>query len=793
MFRNYLMTTWRNIKKNPVFSAINLIGLSLGLAVCILILEYVEHERSYDSFHKGAKNMYWIQTKVKIASDSFYTPNIDYRLAYITKQVAPFIQSYVRIQKEDADAIIQNTASPSLKFAEAKFLFTDSNFFDFFSFHLLQGNKKEILRSPNSIVISQRMAEKYFGIQPAVGKILRYNNVFNFEVSGVAQNAPTNSTINYDFIAPISSLVAMNGYKPELPDNENSFTTYYLVNQNSDAGRLETTLQRLDKEKQTANGVVIRYMAIPITETHLNSSVGDASNIKYLKVFPFIAGLILLLALINYISLSTARATQRAKEIGVRKVIGASRIVIASQFFAESAILTAFSFLLGYILCLLIQPVFFQYLQIDIDHSFLFNPYLLFSCSGLFIVSVVIAASYPSVLLSAYKPILVLYGKFNKQSGGISIRKYFTVFQFAISSMMIICAIITGRQVQYFHLLDSGVNRNNIVMVPFAEKVGRHYPAFKSDNQRITDVQEVCAARYAMYKGYDISVIKPKTGNDLITFPLLSVDENFIKMLDLKWKFPPVNSLYFRQKNATVINEAAALKFGLGPDPVNKDMNGAFTVSGVLKDFNYESPKNKIGPLVLSIAKDADTAGIWAQGGGCFYAKIEAQANWKDVLLKMKAVYEKYDSDKPFEYYFMDDNFDTMFKTEERLSRIFSLFMVFTIFIACLGLFGFSAFMAVQRSKEIGIRKVLGATVSNIVVLLSKDFVRLVIISLVIAFPVAWWAMNNWLQDFTYRISIDWWVFAFTAIAAICIALFTIFGQAIQAALANPVNSLNAE
>jgi putative ABC transport system permease protein len=792
MFRNYLVTTWRNIKKNPVFSAINLIGLSLGLAVCMLILEYVEHERSYDSFHIGAKNMYWIQTKVKIASDSFYTPGIDYRLAYRTKQMAPFIISYIRIQKEDEDAIIQNTASPSLKFAEAKFLFADSNFFDFFSFRLLQGNKVEILKNPNSIVISQRMAEKYFGTQPSVGKILRYNNIFNFIVGGVAQNAPTNSTINYDFIAPISGLVAMNGYKPELPDNENSFTTYYLLNKNSDAGRLETILQQLDKEKQTANGVFIRYMAIPIIETHLNSSIGDMSNVKYLKVFPFIAGLILLLALINYISLSTARATQRAKEIGVRKVMGASRKVIASQFFAESAVLTAFSFLLGYILCLLIQPVFFRYLQIDIDHSFLFNSYLLLSYAGLFIVSVAIAASYPSVLLSAYKPVLVLYGKFNKQPGGISIRKYFTVFQFAISSMLIICAMIIGRQVQYFHLFDSGVNRNNIVMVPFTEKVGRHYPAFKNDNQRITDVQQVCAARYAMYKGYDISVIKPKKG-DLITYPLLTVDDNFIKMLDLKWKFPPTDSFYYRQKNAAVINEAAVLKFDLEPDPLNKDVNGAFTVSGVLKDFNYESPQNKIGPLVLSISKDADTAGIWAQGGGCFYAKIEAHANLKDVLQKMKTVYEKYDSDKPFEYYFMDDNFDTMFKAEERLSRIFSLFSCFTIFIACLGLFGLSAFMAVQRSKEIGIRKVLGATVSNIIVLLSKDFVRLVIISLVIAFPVAWWAMNNWLQGFAYRISVDWWVFAFTAIAAMCTAMFTIISQTIRAAIANPVNSLNRE
>ncbi len=793
MLRNYIIVVWRNLKRNPVFSVINISGLAIGLMVCMLILEYVKHENSYDSFHKNAGRIYWVETKVNLQNDSFFTSTIDYKLAAQANQQAPSIENFIRTRKEDADAIIQNTASPSLKFAETKFIFADSNFFSFFSFPLLQGSKEDVLKDPSSIVISKRAAEKYFGRTDPVGKFLRYNNSYSFIVSGVADNPPSNSSITYDFVAPASSLLAMKNEKGELPGDESGFTAYFLLKQPVDVAKLEASLQQLDKQRQTSTGVFIRYIAVPLTSTHLNASLADASNTKYLKVFPFVAGLILLLALINYMSLSTATATVRAREIGVRKVMGASRQTIATQFFAESALFTAISFLLGYIICQLMQPVFFHFLQIDIDHSFLYNPYMLLYFAVLFVISVVLAATYPSVLLSAYKPVMVLYGRFSKQAGAISVRKFFTVFQFTISVVLIICALVINRQVDFIQHTDTGVNRSNIVMVPFTQTVGKHYPAFKKANQSITAIEQVSAAQYGMYKGYDISVIKPKTGNGFITFPHLNVDENFIPMLGLKWKDAPSDPQYYVQKNATIINEAAAEKFALGKDAVNKSVEGAFTVTGVLKDFNYESLQTKIGPMVISFSKDNDSSGTWAQGGGCFFARIKPGANTAAVLQQMKAIYEKYDNDKPFEYFFMDETFDAIYKAEERLSKIFTVFTMFTLLIAGLGLFGLSTFIVVQRTKEIGIRKVLGATVANIAILLSKDFVKLVMIAIVIAFPIAWWAMHNWLQGFAYRINIGWEIFAVTAAAASIIALMTIGYRVVRAAVANPVKSLRAE
>ena len=804
MLRNYFVIAWRNLRRSPVFSFINISGLAIGLAVCMLILEYVEHENSYDKFHANADRICWIQAKLKLGGDSFNTSMIDYNLAIQAKQQSPVVEGFVRTRKEFTDAIVQNAASPSVKFAESKFLFADSNFFHFFSFKLLLGDKDKVLANPFSVVISQRTAEKYFGSQNPVGKILRYNNTDNFMVSGVAENAPSNSSINYDFIAPVAGYIAMKKAAGEHRYNNIDFTTYFLLKQSQDAAKLAATLQEIDrvqfeKEQQAHKGATMvgftaTYIATPLTTTHLNANFfGDSSNTKYLKVFPFVAGLILLLALINYMSLSTARATTRAKEIGVRKVMGAARKTIAMQFFAESAMLTAIAFVLGYLLCSLFQPVFFRFLQIDIDNSFLHNPYILLSFAGLFVISVLLAATYPSILLSAYKPVMVLYGRLSKQPGGLSVRKFFTVFQFTISVVLIICGLVIDRQMYFFRHTDTGVNRTNIVMVPFSEKVGKHFAAFKKDNLRLTAIQQTSVARYPMYKGYDIININDGPGSKYTSLVTLSVDENFIPMLGLKWENPPTDPFYYKGKNMDVINEAAVEKLGLGNNPVNKLVSNTFTVAGVLKDFNYQSLQGKIEALRLSVKKDDDTTSAWAQGGGCFFAKIKPMANTASVLQQMKGIYTQYDNDKPFEYHFMDDAFDAMYKAEDRLSKIFTAFTAFTLVIACLGLFGLSTFMAVQRTKEIGIRKVLGATVANITMLMSKDFIKLVVIAVVVASPVAWWAMHNWLQGFAYRINIGWWVFAVTGVLAVLIALATISYQAVRAALANPVKSLRSE
>jgi putative ABC transport system permease protein len=786
MLKNYFKIGWRNLVRNRVYSAINIIGLAVGLAVCMLIMLYVGHESGYDSFHANAKRIFWVQSKIKIGNDSLYILNTSYATGPLIKQNEPSVESFLRIKQGDRNTIIQNREVPSIKFSEENFLFADNNFFSFFSFKLLKGNKQQVLQNPFSVVISENAAEKYFGKQNPVGKIVRYNNSYDFVITGVAEKKPSNSSINYDFVASVSSMLSMLQEKNLITNEENAFSTYFLLKQPKDISRLDASLAKFNNDKQR------RYISMPLTDIHLNADT-DTSNTKYLKVFPFVAALILLLALINYMSLSTARSTTRAKEIGVRKVLGANRKIIAVQFFIESGMYTAIAFVIAYALCILFQPHFFNFLQIDIDSSFLYYPYMLLSFAGLFGFTVLLAATYPSFLLSAYKPVLVLYGKLSKQSGGISVRKFFTVFQFSISIILIIGSILIDKQMYFIRHTDTGVNRQNVVMMPFPAGVGKHYTAFRKEIQSLPGVQQLSVALHPLYKGYDIMGTKPENSNQMILLPMLAVDQNFISLLGLKWKTAPADSFFYLQKKTAILNETAVEKLNLGPNPINKKVDDQIEVAGVLKAFNYASLQNKIDALCLFVTKDADTASLWAKNGGCVFAKINPHTNIPSVIQQFKAIYEKFDNEKPFEYYFMDDAFDAMYKAENRLSKIFTAFTSFTLLIACLGLFGLATFMAVQRTKEIGIRKVLGASVGQVTSLLSKDFLKLVLIAFVIASPIAWWAIDKWLQNFAYRTPINWWVFALSGLAVLVVALLTVSFQAIKAAVANPVKSLRTE
>jgi len=796
MIKNYFKIAWRNLVRNKIYTAINITGLAIGLSVCMLIILYVEHETSYDKFHANADRIFWIQGKIKMGNDSVFMPEMSFPTASLASQNDPSVESYVRYMKPYKKPSIENALKPSLKFAEDKFLFADSNFFSFFSFKLLNGNKNKVLKNPFTVVISSNTAKKYFGENNPIGKTIKYDDKYNFTITGVAEKVPSNSSIQYDFIASIQSLASMDDYK-DLVESQRvqlgSFSTYFLLNNKRNVPKLEATLQQLGKN--TSNGDNNEtYFATPLTSTHLDANFGDNSNIKYLSIFPFIAALILLLALTNYISLSTARSTTRAKEIGVRKVMGASKKSISVQFFIESALYTTISFVLAYVLSTIFQPLFFNFLQINIDPSFLYNSHLLLSFAALFVITVLLASAYPSILLSAYKPVKVLYGKFSKQSGGLTVRKAFTVFQFSISVALIVCAIVIDKQMYFFRHTNTGVNKDNIIMIPFAPSIGKHYSAFRQETASLAGVQQTTVAHYPMYKGYDDFFFKPKNTNMSIAVPVFSVDENFIPMLGLHWKIKPDDSLFYQKQNQVIINEAAISKLNLNRDPLHEklSMSGQqVEIAGVLKDFNYESLHDKIGALSMFIG--SDTSSGWGMFGGCLFAKVNPHVNIPSLIKEMKKIYEKYDDINPFEYSFMDESYNAMYTAEDRLSKIFTVFTSFTIFIACLGLFGLATFMAEQRTKEIGIRKVLGASVSQVTSMLSKDFIKLVVLAVVIASPVAWWAMNKWLRNFVYRINISWWIFFIAGLLVFVIALITIIFKAIKAAIANPVDSLRSE
>lgn len=797
MIFNYLKIAWRNLVKQKLFSLINITGLAVGLAVCIMIMMYVTHEMSYDRFHTNADRIFNPHASIKIGGNAMNIAYMSYASAEIIKQRQPAVAAYMRTMAYFKPMVASNPASPDAKYAEKKLLFADPHFFNFFSFKLLSGHADDVLDKPFTVVLSQDMAKKYFGNENPIGKniTLRTDSVFTYQVTGVAENAPSNSSIEFNFVTSNLSLLAMKEaalYTGAKQISFGNFNVYLLLNHAADSPSLRRNLDLMAKKEKTFDDV--HYSLAPITDTHLKNNFGDASNIKYLRIFPLVAVLILLLALVNYMSLSTARATLRAKEVGVRKVAGASRKTIAAQFYTESALFATLSFVLGYLLCYAFKPWFLNVLQLKIDNSFLYSPTVLILLFSLLIITILIAGSYPSIVLSAFKPVTTLKGKMSKAAGGVTVRKIFTTLQFAISIALIICGIIIDRQLYFFRHADTGMNRENVIMVPVGSSFGKNYPAFKRDIQALGGIASTATSHYGMFQGYDMNSINGKTKDDVTMLAALAVDDHFINTLDLKWKFAPASNTQPGGKNKVVINEQAIGKLHLKPNPVGSYIESGdqkFEITGVLKNFNFSSLQSEIAPLGLFIAPD--TTSYWSKVGCNLFARIRPHTNLPTLINKMQGIYKKYDQNTPFNYTFMDDAFNQQYKAEDRLASIFSVFTYITVMLATLGLFGLAAFTIEQRTKEIGIRKVLGASLASINTLLSKDFLMLVMLAILIASPVAWWAMHKWLQDFAYRITIQWWMFAVAGLIAILTAVITVSYHAIKAAIANPVNSLRSE
>ncbi|MDB5124595.1 MAG: macB 19 [Mucilaginibacter sp.] len=788
MILNYIKIAWRNLAKQKLYSLINISGLAVGLAVCMMIMMYVAHEMSYDRFHKNA--------------DRIFTPNVpmSYASAPLIKQNQPLVEAYMRTLPyfNENPVVVSDPSSPAKKFAEDKLLFADPGFFTFFSFKLLSGSASDVLSKPFTVVLSRDMAKKYFGTQDPIGKtlVIKTDSAYTYQVTGVAENAPSNSSISFSFVTSCQSLLVMKqasryGVGPQQM-TYGTFNVYLQVKQAADTARLVKGIAMMAKKNKVFDEVKFSFTALP--DTHLKSGAGDSSNIKYLKIFPLVAVLILLLALVNYMSLSTARATLRAKEVGVRKVSGASRKTIATQFYVESALFTVLSFALGYLLCYLITPWFLNIIQLKIDNSFFYSPIVLTLLLGLLVITALIAGSYPSLVLSRFNPVVTLKGKMSKQAGGITVRKIFTTLQFTISVGLIICGIIIDRQLYYFRHTDTGINKDNVIMIPIANSLGENYPAFKHDIQSLGGISNVATSHYAMFKGIDMFYVNGKTKDENVWIVSVIANSQFITTLGLKWKYPPAPNTELASRKKIIINEAAIGQLHLPSNPIGafiKTGNEQIEIAGVLKNFNFSSMEYAIQPMALSIIND--TSAFYKRRGCNLFAKIESHTNIPALINSMQGIYKKYDSDAPFSYTFMDDAFNEQYKAEDRLASIFSIFTYITVILATLGLFGLAAFTIEQRTKEIGIRKVLGASIASINALLSQDFLKLVLLAIVIASPIAWWAMHNWLQGFAYRITISWWVFAAAGFVAILTAIITVSYHAIRAAIANPVNSLRSE
>lgn len=795
MFKNYFNIAWRNLVNNKLYSFINIGGLAVGISVCMLILLYVAHEMSFDRFHKNSGRIFYPVMSLKQGENEMRVERMSYKTAPMLKEADPGIETYLRLKEINDNRVIENIAAPEKKFTERNITLADANFFDFFSFHLVQGDKGSVLAKPFTMVISRQAAIKYFGTDNAVGKLLKYDGQYTFEVTGVLADPPSNSSIHYDFIASMASIAGMKEENADISNGRveaGAFKTFLLLKKSGSASATEKVLQQLSGMSEGKFNK-FSYSLSKLTDQHTNNDY--SGNGKYRKIFSWVAVLILFLALINYMSLATARSATRSKEVGVRKVLGAGRPNIIKQFYIESGLYAVLAFALAILLFIILKPAFYNLLQLKMDDSFVSSPYALVIFAGLFLVTVFISGSYPSLVLSSFKPVKVLYGRFSKQRGGSFVRRFFTVLQFTISVALIISSVIIHRQLDFFRNMDTGIQREHIVMIPYPKNVSQHYLAFKRSVENTKGVESVSTAATLMYGGIDMTSANSANSKENILVSEMFVDQGFIKMLGMKWKAPPADEQQVSTKGQVVINEEMARKLGLSTDPIGQEVivgRDSLRVAGVLKDFNFSSLHHKIEPLCLFVIKDTDST-WYADNGDCLFVKISPQENIPTLLASIRNIYDRLDKQTPFEYHFVDDAFDAQYRAEERLSRIFGVFTVITIFIACLGLFGLAAFSAAQRTKEIGIRKILGADVKSIITIVAGNFIKPVFISIIIAIPLAGLFMNKWLQDFAYRTTISVWVFVLAAAAALLIAVVTVSFHAIKAAIANPVKSLRTE
>lgn len=796
MYSNYLKIAIRNLAKHRLYSFINIGGLSVGIGACLLILLFVIHEHSYDSFHQNAGNIYSVYSRIRIGGDTVQTPGMSFQTAPLLQKADPSIDQTTRIWATSQKKAVLNPIHPEKKFGEAHFIFSDSNFFRFFSFRLQQGSPDQVLTRPFSVVITKEIALKYFGKEDPIGKLLRYDSAYTFEVTGIVEKAPSNSSITYDLIASLSSLPLMQGTvrTDEAEVMFGNYTTYFRLKEDATPENVESTLLRLSRQSKSFKDIPARYVVYPFTNSHLGQNFFTGDNARYLSVFPLVAGLILLLALINYMNLSTARAALRAREVGVRKANGASRGRIAGQFYVESALYTLIAFTLGWIVFMVAQPYFYRIIGVGIDAGFIYQPRVLGMFAALLLITILVAGAYPSIVLSSFNPVVVLYGKLSPKAGGAGLRKALTIVQFFVSVVLIVSSIVIGRQLYFFRHTDTGVNRENVLTIPFSRNMSSHYAGFAKEVAQLPGITGVAGARYALYKGYDMSEVTVQGAGKPVSLHTFVVDTSFIPLLDIQWKIRPMTA-GLSNDGQIILNEAALGKLQLSSTPLDQRLQIGgknYTIAGVVKNFNYNSLHQKIDGLGLFIRQDSVTTAFSYQHGVLF-ARIARGVNLPHTIDAIKKIYERRDISAPFEFEFMDDAFNSRYKAEDKLAGVLDIFTGLTILIACLGLFGLAAFSASRRSKEISIRKVLGAGVENIVLLLTKDFIRLVLIAVLAAIPVAWYLLHSWLENFAYKISIGWTVFVLAAATAILVALLTVGMEAIRAALVNPSKGLRSE
>jgi putative ABC transport system permease protein len=797
MLKNYLKIAWRNIRKQKFYSFINILGLTIGMTCCFLIFMYVKFEFSYDDFHEKKDQIYRLTTDVKTPTEVIEADITSAPMGPALKEDYPEVSAAVRVY---FPKMLVNVGDS--KYQEDKIALADSTFFDVFTFPLLVGNTKTALSEPFSVVLTESKARKYFGSVNAVGKSIQIGGrKYTMKVTGVMKDVPENSQMPFDMMFSLSTNKALG---EDLNNSWGNFgaMTYLLLGKGVDARKLEKKLpafmERHVGEQMKKNKMYYTLHLEPLKDVYMYSKRKGANlvsgSVVNVYIFSFVAVFIMLIAVVNFVNLATARATERAKEVGVRKAVGAYEAQLTLQFLCETMLLSMFAFLLSAILCQLLLPSFNllagKEIAINIFKTGIIGLFLLMAVAvGL------LAGIYPALVLSAYKPVVVLKGAFSSSNKGLLLRKGLVVFQFVITIVLIAGVIIIYNQLLYMQSSDPGFKKDQQLIVEF-NGIDDMQQRWREIKQQVASVPGVTGCSFSSsipgkFHNSAYSSMELKNGEmQASNINLYFVDYDFLKQYGVKL----VAGRGFSEEMGTdstqamVVNEAvvASLGYSKPEDILGKKFSQwgrDGTIIGVIKNFNYHSLREEIAPLTMRIEPGAFTP----------MTMTVNPANLKKVLAGVEAVYNRYVPEGRFDYFFLDETFDKQYRAEYRFGRLVLTFTLLAIFLATLGLLGLISYIVIQRTKEIGIRKVLGASVGSILFLLSSDFLKLVLIALLVATPLAWYLMYQWLKDFAYRIDIQWWVFLLAGGVAVILALVTVYVQTVKTALTSPVKSLRSE
>jgi putative ABC transport system permease protein len=803
MFKNYLTSVWRYVSRNKAFTIINVLGLAIGMAACMLIAQFVLHELSYDKFWKNSDQIFRVQLdRYNKGERTTRWASGCLGIGPDLKANFPEVKAYVRMRKSDAVL-----ANGDVFFKEEGVYYTSRDFFQVFSLPLVEGVDSTALREPYKMVVSRSLAKKYFGNESPIGKHLKNNGRTDYEITGMYEDLPATSHMQIDALLSFSTYAilirqdeaALNQYQWD------GFFTYIRLNENASGPALEAKLPALvekkagEEMKRDNAGMVFHLQ--PISDIHLDSDFigefkanGDRSTTYFLLI---VAILILVIAWINYVNLSTAKSIERAREVGVRKVMGGFRTQLVQQFLFESLLLNTLAVSIAVVSVFILTPWFSELTGRELNYE-LFKEQLFWIWLAVLIVAgALLSGIYPAFVLSAYRPVEVLKGRFKNTNQGVFFRKGMVVTQFIASITLIVGTFTVYRQITHMRNQKLGINIDQTLILRSPNIVdstyNQKYEVFK---QKLNEYSEVVAVSASSsipgeQPGWNAGGIRrlSQREDEANQYRVVQMDHDFIQSYGLEVVAGrPFQNGSPKEEKTVMMNESAAKLMGFEKfeDAIEDHINfwgDTFRIVGVVKNFRQESSKKAFDPLIFRYSS--------APGG--FYSIKFNTKNVSESLSKFEADWKEYFPGNPFNFFFLDDHYNKQYKADQQFGEVFGLFSALAIFIACLGLFGLSSLTAIQRTKEIGVRKVLGASVPGIISLMSKDYLILMGIAMVMAVPLAWWAMNSWLESFANRIALSWWIFALPSIAVIGIALLTISIHTLKAARTNPVKSLRYE